>query len=101
MSLREFENQIAEYAKIVDVTEWNYGFDLVTVDTVNGHRMTLYVDETLDAIEHVKALAEHGIYAPNFIENEYGDFVEQLTDEDIEERLIIREEKRGEKLWSM
>ncbi|MEN3142300.1 hypothetical protein ABDF71_09820 [Ochrobactrum sp. WV_118_8] len=101
MSLREFENQIAEYAKIVDVKEWMHGFDLVTVDTVNGHRMTLYVDETLDAIEHVKALAEYGIYAPNFIENEDGDFVEQLTDEDIEERLIIREEKRGEKLWSM
>lgn len=101
MSLREFENQIAEYARIVDVTEWNHGFDLVTVDTMNGYRMTLYVDETLDAIEHVKALAEYGIYAPNFIENEDGDFVEQLTDEDIEERLIIRAEKRGEKLWSM
>lgn len=101
MSLREFENQIAEYAKIVDVTEWNYGFDLVTVDTVNGHRMTLYVDETLDAIEHVKALAEYGIYAPNFIENEDGDFVEQLTDEDIEERLIIRAEKKAEKQWFM
>lgn len=101
MSLREFENAIARFARIVDVTEWNHGFDLVTVDTMNGHRMTLYVDETLDAIEHVKALAEHGIYAPNFIENEDGDFVEQLTDEDIEERLIIRAEKRGEKLWSM
>ena len=83
------------------MTEWNYGFDLVTVDTVNGHRMTLYVDETLDAIEHVKALAEHGIYAPNFIENEDGDFVEQLTMEDIEERLINRKERRAEKSWFM
>jgi len=101
MSLREFENTIARYARIISVEECEYEFDLVTVDTKNGHRMTLYVDETLDAIEHVKALAEHGIYAPNFIENSDGDFVEQLTDEDIEERLIIREEKRGEKLWSM
>nr|WP_312196563.1 hypothetical protein [Brucella anthropi] len=101
MSLREFENQISEHARIVGVTEWHSGFDLVTVDTKNGHRMTLYVDESLDAIEHVKALAEYGIYAPNFIENSYGDFVEQLTDEDIEERLIIRAEKKAEKQWHM
>ena len=101
MSLRDFENTIAAYARIVDVEECEYDFDLVTVDTKNGHRMTLYVDETLDAIDHVKALAEHGIYAPHFIENEDGDYIEQLTDEDIEERLIIREEKRGDKLWSM
>jgi hypothetical protein len=101
MSLRDFENTIAAYARIVDVEECEYDFILVTVDTKNGIRMTLYVDETLDAIEHVKSLAEHGIYAPNFIQNEDGDLVEHLTDEDIEERLIIREEKRGEKLWSM
>lgn len=101
MSLREFENTIARYARIVSVEECEYEFDLVTVDTKNGHRMTLYVDETLDAIEHVRALAEYGIYAPNFIENEYGDFVEQLTDEDIEERLIIRAEKKAEKQWHM
>ncbi|MCX2696261.1 hypothetical protein [Ochrobactrum chromiisoli] len=101
MSLREFENAIARYARIADVKEWEFGFDLVTVDTVNGHRMTLYIDETLDAIEHVRALAEHGIYAPSFIENEDGDFVEQMTDEDIEERLIIRAEKKAEKQWFM
>ncbi len=101
MSLLLFKNMISDFATVVDATEWEYGFDKITVATKNGYKMTLLVDETLDAIEHVRALAEYGIYAPNFIENEYGDFVEQLTDEDIEERLIIRAEKKAEKQWFM
>lgn len=90
MSLSLFKSMISDFATIVGSEPWKYGFDRVTVDTKNGYRMTLLVDESLEAIDHVYALAEMGIYAPNFRRVSDTEFVEEITREDLEERLQNR-----------
>lgn len=90
MSLSLFKSMISDFATVVDAMPWKYGFDRVTVDTKNGYRMTLLVDETLEAVDHVYALAEMGIYAPNFRRISDTEYVEEVTREDIEERLQNR-----------
>lgn len=101
MSLTLFKNMISDFATVVEEKPWKYGFDQVTVDTKNGYRMTLLVDETLEAVDHVYALAEIGIYAPNFKQISDTEYVEIFTKEDIEERLKIREEIKREKLCAL
>lgn len=101
MSLLLFKNMISDFATVIDAKPWKYGFDQVTVDTKNGYRMTLLVDETLEAVDHVYALAEMGFYAPNFRQVSDTEFVEEITREDIEERQTIRAERKAEKQWFM
>jgi hypothetical protein len=101
MSLLLFKNMTEDFATIVEAKPWKFDFTQVTVDTKNGYRMTLLVDETLEAVDHVYALAEIGIYAPNFKRISDTEYVEILTKEDIAERLKIREEIRKEKICAV
>lgn len=101
MTLRLFKNMISDFATVVEEKPWKFDFTQVTVDTKNGYRMTLLVDETLEAVDHIYALAEIGIYAPNFKQISDNEYVEVLTKEDIEERLRIRDEIRKEKICAL
>ncbi|SPL65748.1 hypothetical protein OHAE_1615 [Ochrobactrum soli] len=60
----------------------------------------MLVDETLDAVDKFLGFAVSGMTF-GFTRVSHCDYAEEITPEDIEERLTIREERKAEKAWYM